>query len=811
MEGAKQGIVVAGGQGKGDGLTQLSSPQGVVVDPLGTVYVADWGNDRIMRWPQGATQGSVIVGGNGKGGQSNQLNWPIGLSFDRDGNLYVVDLGNDRVQKFNIESNNTLNVSRKTTVNVNDIATTQNYVIIPRSYQTELVEQAKDENLIVCLPTGSGKTYIAVMLIKEMARETLALVQQQSDYIRIHTDLTVGNYYGALGVDSWSKEQWLDEFENHQVLVFTAQVFLNLVEHNYFPLYNVNLLIFDECQHSTGGSCYPALMKRYNECHDPPRILGLTASISAKKLAPHQLPNAVQQIEQTYKARVASGSNREESNRYGTSVRLEPICCLTYQDQIRNDQESIKIPFETIQSIVDDLKSYLSEQKAEREKIEQDLVEVILMTDYLGENLTEYSARSVDYTIFLQSEYVNLPRLKYYLENLLYTGYELGIYGFFLACKALQRTLKSSRALELITDEKGKALSSVGSTAMTARYQRQTIKAFRAGEINVLVATAVVEEGLDIPKCNLVFRFNRPPNFSSYMQSKGRARAKQNASRPVNASKLPSTGGYYTVQKELKNYLNANKIEVRGQNANWLPSGYMIVDTKSIIGQRYAYQIAKRKAFSDMIEAFIGAFLISTNYTTTIQFMHWLGLCVIPVAKSPSILRSNIGSTNEDEISEIMNKFFHDKAFDEIETMINYTFQSKAYLIAAFTHPSSFANRLTDCYERLEFLGDAILDFLVTRYVFVHYNQNVTPGKHYRVVYAIKICSVLLPGRVTDIRQDLSNNDRLAYILVACGLHRKILHNSPDLFGHITAYAGDEDVFPKDQSIDQYLSKVFTL
>ncbi|CAF4791278.1 unnamed protein product [Rotaria sp. Silwood1] len=530
MEGAKQGIVVAGGQGKGDGLTQLSSPQGVVVDPLGTVYVADWGNDRIMRWPQGATQGSVIVGGNGKGGQSNQLNWPIGLSFDRDGNLYVVDLGNDRVQKFNIESNNTLNVSRKTTVNVNDIATTQNYVIIPRSYQTELVEQAKDENLIVCLPTGSGKTYIAVMLIKEMARETLALVQQQSDYIRIHTDLTVGNYYGALGVDSWSKEQWLDEFENHQVLVFTAQVFLNLVEHNYFPLYNVNLLIFDECQHSTGGSCYPALMKRYNECHDPPRILGLTASISAKKLAPHQLPNAVQQIEQTYKARVASGSNREESNRYGTSVRLEPICCLTYQDQIRNDQESIKIPFETIQSIVDDLKSYLSEQKAEREKIEQDLVEVILMTDYLGENLTEYSARSVDYTIFLQSEYVNLPRLKYYLENLLYTGYELGIYGFFLACKALQRTLKSSRALELITDEKGKALSSVGSTAMTARYQRQTIKAFRAGEINVLVATAVVEEGLDIPKCNLVFRFNRPPNFSSYMQSKGRARAKQNAS-----------------------------------------------------------------------------------------------------------------------------------------------------------------------------------------------------------------------------------------------------------------------------------------
>ncbi|CAF4404759.1 unnamed protein product, partial [Rotaria magnacalcarata] len=86
--GKKEGIIVAGGQGQGNGLTQLSYPRGVVVDQLGTVYVADFGNTRIMRWPKGATQGSVIVGGHGGGGQSNQLNGPIGLSFDRHGNLY---------------------------------------------------------------------------------------------------------------------------------------------------------------------------------------------------------------------------------------------------------------------------------------------------------------------------------------------------------------------------------------------------------------------------------------------------------------------------------------------------------------------------------------------------------------------------------------------------------------------------------------------------------------------------------------------------------------------------------------------------
>ena len=88
---------------EGNSLRQLSYPGGVVVDHLGTVYVADGENARIMGWMKGATQGNIIVGGNGRGEKSNQLNWPVGLSFDRHGNLYVVDYRNHRVQKFNID------------------------------------------------------------------------------------------------------------------------------------------------------------------------------------------------------------------------------------------------------------------------------------------------------------------------------------------------------------------------------------------------------------------------------------------------------------------------------------------------------------------------------------------------------------------------------------------------------------------------------------------------------------------------------------------------------------------------------------
>ncbi|CAF3766037.1 unnamed protein product, partial [Rotaria sp. Silwood1] len=82
-EGATQCIIVAGGQGEGNSLTQLHGPNVIVVDQLGTVYVTDSSNHRIMRWSKGATQGSVILGGNGQGAQSNQLYSPTGLSFDR--------------------------------------------------------------------------------------------------------------------------------------------------------------------------------------------------------------------------------------------------------------------------------------------------------------------------------------------------------------------------------------------------------------------------------------------------------------------------------------------------------------------------------------------------------------------------------------------------------------------------------------------------------------------------------------------------------------------------------------------------------
>ncbi|CAF1922453.1 unnamed protein product [Rotaria magnacalcarata] len=97
---ATQGILISGGNNYGNRTDQLAAPRGVFVDYLGTVYVADTYNDRIIRIPAGSKTGTIIAGGHRRGNGSHELSHPYGLAFDSAGNLYVADNENNRVQMF---------------------------------------------------------------------------------------------------------------------------------------------------------------------------------------------------------------------------------------------------------------------------------------------------------------------------------------------------------------------------------------------------------------------------------------------------------------------------------------------------------------------------------------------------------------------------------------------------------------------------------------------------------------------------------------------------------------------------------------
>ncbi|CAF2835501.1 unnamed protein product [Rotaria sp. Silwood2] len=95
-------VCVAGGNGYGTGINQLTYPYGLFVDDANQIiYIADSSNHRIMEWKCGATTGRVVAGGNGQGNRADQLNYPRDVIVDRErDSLIICDNQNKRVVRW---------------------------------------------------------------------------------------------------------------------------------------------------------------------------------------------------------------------------------------------------------------------------------------------------------------------------------------------------------------------------------------------------------------------------------------------------------------------------------------------------------------------------------------------------------------------------------------------------------------------------------------------------------------------------------------------------------------------------------------
>ncbi|XP_028160267.1 endoribonuclease Dcr-1-like [Ostrinia furnacalis] len=62
-----------------------------------------------------------------------------------------------------------------------------------------------------------------------------------------------------------------------------------------------------------------------------------------------------------------------------------------------------------------------------------------------------------------------------------------------------------------------------------SKKQEEVLKKFRMHECNLLLATSALEEGIDLPRCNLVLRWDVPQSYRSYGLCRGRARATRSA------------------------------------------------------------------------------------------------------------------------------------------------------------------------------------------------------------------------------------------------------------------------------------------
>ncbi|XP_063372084.1 endoribonuclease Dcr-1 [Cydia amplana] len=251
------------------------------------------------------------------------------------------------------------------------------------------------------------------------------------------------------------------------------------------------------------------------------------------------------------------------------------------------------------------------------------------------------------------------------------------------------------------------------------------------------------------------------------------------------------------------------------------------------------------KSIADCVEALIGAYLLECGPRGALLFMAWLGIRVLPRHDVPVTDHGTVSKlemwqqkqsarkTRRDSDSESSDEDDDDlprpvgslapykdngqwflpmfgalrappspllryiadpegeleqmlSGYDALERTLQYRFKDRSLLLQALTHASHQRNRLTDCYQRLEFLGDAILDYLITRHLYED------PRRH-------------SPGALTDLRSALVNNTIFATLAARHGFHKYFRHMSPGLNEVLTRYVRIQEENGHSISEEHYL------
>src|SRR3989338_8753938 len=158
---------------------------------------------------------------------------------------------------------------------------------VPRLYQETIFATAINHNVLTVLPTGMGKTALAMMLAAYRMHQypnskvliltpTRPLCQQHYDTIIRHLDIDPTQIVFFTGHIKPEKREELWKFA--RVIISTPQGLTNDIISAKIKLADVSLLVFDECHRATGDYDYVWLAKQYDKTARHPRILGLTAS-----------------------------------------------------------------------------------------------------------------------------------------------------------------------------------------------------------------------------------------------------------------------------------------------------------------------------------------------------------------------------------------------------------------------------------------------------------------------------------------------------------------------------------------------------
>jgi Fanconi anemia group M protein len=506
--------------------------------------------------------------------------------------------------------------------------------INPREYQKAIFETSKSKNTLVVLPTGVGKTLIALMLSIERLKKfpnhkvlflapTRPLAEQHLDYFKKHLPelfATMELFTGSVPPENRKKL-----FQNADIIFSTPQCVANDLKNYLYDLRETSLLIEDEAHRCINNYDYNLVAQRYIQQSQNQRILGLTASpgseesrikqicknlsIEAVELRTRESPDVKEYLQdldfekiqvnfppefqeikellkKIYDKKVEELKNRSLLFGMATKKSLLELQGKIMHRISMGDKnlnilsgasacaQAIKLQHalelletQTLYSLQQYFLSMFEQAKQKKSKAIQNIVKqpefnkaYVLMNELLAKKIENPKLSTLKAEI--EHEFQQNPKMK----AIIFAQYRDTIVKI---CKELNE-INGIKAKVFV----GQAKKGLGekSSGLNQREQKNVLIDFSHGEINVLCATSIGEEGLDIPEVNAVIFYEPVPSAIRAIQRAGRTARLMPGKLKILITKGTRDEGFYyasrakekrmhTAIHSIKNKLESNKKE----------------------------------------------------------------------------------------------------------------------------------------------------------------------------------------------------------------------------------------------------------
>ena len=495
-----------------------------------------------------------------------------------------------------------------------------------REYQINIASSAEEQNTLVVLPTGLGKTIIALFLIAKKLKNkekkilflapTKPLVTQHAktltDFLMIPED-EISIFTGDVPPQK-RKKQWAES----RLIISTPQVVENDLLSHRISLDDVSFIIFDEAHHATGKYAYVFIAEMYRKQSTSRHILAITASPGRERdkildvcanlfienveirtkydanVKPyvHDLQMSWKQVsvpaDFSYAIKLFKKALKKRLNflqdlqliESSSLSRISKKKLIDVQKKIQTEIRSRKNPPQTLYQAAakqsEALKLLYGKELLETQGVASVKRYFNRIRKEAGLKSGSKSAKNLmtDTTVIEVQAYLNTmkrehPKLQTVKDIVINQvkhspDSRMIIFTHFRDTAAMvTETLSSINHVRPVrfVGQSGKA----DDKGLTQKQQTQIVQDFKQGQYNVLIATSVAEEGLDIPSTDLVVFYEPIPSEIRNIQRRGRTARKMPGSIIILITKGTADEGYYWASKRREHQMR-NDLELLRSN-----------------------------------------------------------------------------------------------------------------------------------------------------------------------------------------------------------------------------------------------------